>query len=664
MQILFGKDVCRDFGSAAEKEWLETNGIGGFASSTIIGANTRRYHGLLTAATGPPLARHLLLSRLEEVLLVGGERYELSSNRYGGAIHPRGYLHQEAFRLDPFPTFYYRAGDVEVEKQVFMVHGENTTVVTYAMTGGSGEATLEVRPLIAFRDYHGTTHENSSIHREVTREGPGVMGLRPYPGLPALYLGHDAEGVGGEGWWYRDFWYPQETERGLDDREDLFSPCELTFRLRPGEVRVVIASTEVRGPGAWRALREEEVTRRRSLRVGGDDFAEALTAAADAFLIRRGDGLRSVIAGYPWFGEWGRDAMIALPGLTLVTGRFEEARSILEAFARHGDRGMIPNRFPDYGETPDYNTADATLWMFHAVDRYLAYTGDGAFVREALWPTLVEVVKWHVQGTRYGIGVAGDGLLRAGEPGAQLTWMDAKVGDWVVTPRHGKAVEINALWYNALRVMEGLARRFGDEAREREYSGRATQVLDRFEATFWNEAAGCLYDVVDGDRRDATDRQSDAAIRPNQIFAVSLPHAVLTGERARRVVEVVRRDLLTPVGLRSLSPGDAHYCGRFTGDVRARDGAYHQGTVWAWLIGPFISAYVKAQGRRREAREEAQGFLSGLHAHLMDAGLGSLSEVFDGDPPHLPKGCTAQAWSVAEALRAYVEDVLDERPED
>lgn len=349
--------------------------------------------------------------------------------------------------------------------------------------------------------------------------------------------------------------------------------------------------------------------------------------------------------------------MIALPGLTLVTGRFEEARSILAAFARHCDRGMIPNLFPDRGETPHYNTVDATLWMFHAVDRYLAYTDDEAFVRETLWPTLREVVDWHVRGTRYGIGVAEDGLLRAGEPGVQLTWMDAKVGDWVITPRHGKAVEVNALWYNALQVMEGLARRFGDGGQERVYGNRAARAQSSFEAAFWNEAAGCLYDVVDGDRRDG-------AIRPNQILAVSLPHAALSGERARRVVGVVQRDLLTPVGLRSLSPGDAHYCGRYTGDVWARDGVYHQGTVWGWLIGPFITAYVKVRGRSREGREEARGFLLGLQAHLMDAGLGSLSEIFDGDPPHLPKGCIAQAWSVAEALRAYVEDVLDQRPGD
>jgi predicted glycogen debranching enzyme len=347
--------------------------------------------------------------------------------------------------------------------------------------------------------------------------------------------------------------------------------------------------------------------------------------------------------------------MVALPGLALVTGRTDVAKSILLEFARHVDRGMLPNRFPDAGEQPEYNTVDATLWFFEAV-RSLAEHGDTLkFIRANLYDVLADIVAWHARGTRYGIRVDDDGLLASGEPGVQLTWMDAKVGDWVVTPRYGKAVEIQALWYNALRIMERLAKEFGDEGGTTRYAEIAARAKHRFNQVFWNEAAGCLYDVIDGDARDGS-------IRPNQIFAVSLRHTMLSREQARRVVEVIERELLTPYGLRTLAPGDPQYRGRYEGDQRSRDGAYHQGTVWAWLMGPFITAYLKVHGRTKNGREKAAQWLGGFREHLSDAGLGQISEIFDGDAPHRPRGCIAQAWSVSELLRAAVEDVSGIRP--
>jgi predicted glycogen debranching enzyme len=341
--------------------------------------------------------------------------------------------------------------------------------------------------------------------------------------------------------------------------------------------------------------------------------------------------------------------MIALPGLTLVTKRYNAARGILRAFAQHCDQGMIPNRFPDAGDTPDYNTVDATLWYFYAVDKYLKYTGDLDFIRDELWETLKDIIQWHIRGTRYNIKLDNDGLIAAGVEGAQLTWMDAKIGDWVVTPRRGKPVEINALWYNALKVMETLAKKLSDANKASQYASLANWTKRSFNARFWNAEAGCLYDCINGEFRDAS-------IRPNQIFAISLPHPVLDENRRQQVVEVVRRDLLTPYGLRSLSPEDSRYVGRYEGDSYQRDSAYHQGTVWGWLIGPFITAYVKVYGKQAGAAR----FLEAFRGHLTEAGIGSISEIFDGDAPHTPRGCIAQAWSVGEVLRAYVEDVKEE----
>ena len=637
--IQFDQHTLHDLSSATSCEWLETNGIGGFSSSTIVGLNTRRYHGLLTAATRPPVGRFVLLAKLEETLVIDGKRYELSANQYPGVVHPRGFEYQIGFRLDPFPIFTYEIDELRLTKTVFMVQGENTTVIQYELDGNKqSQIQLEVRPLIAFRDYHGTTHENSALNPHVETE-PGLTSFKPYADLPALYLAHDLADADANGFWYRNFQYVVEQERGLDFAEDLFNPCMLIFNLNATNKFSVIASTERRQAIDAEAYRQTELQRRP---LSKTDLVTSLKNAADQFIVARAHGA-TVIAGYHWFADWGRDTMISLPGLTLVNGRSEIARDILAEFAKHVDQGMLPNRFPDAGEAPEYNTVDATLWFFEAVRSFVQYTSDYEFVRMSLYAVLEDIVKWHVKGTRYGIHVDEDGLLFAGETGVQLTWMDAKVGDWVVTPRQGKPVEIQALWYNALRVMEDLAARFNEPGAKRNYGEMANKARESFNALFWNEQAECLYDVVNGELRDAS-------IRPNQVIAISLTNMVVAKDRAVSILKVVERELLTPRGLRTLSPSDPNYIGRYEGGQISRDGAYHQGTVWPWLMGPYITAYVKTFGREA-GQKFAATWLENFEPHLHEAGLGQVSEIFDGDFPHIPRGCIAQAWSVAELLR-------------
>jgi len=659
--IQFKQETCGDLDAALRREWLETNGRGAFASSTIVGLNSRRYHGLLVAVTRPPVGRVVLLSKLEETLFIDGQPFDLSANRYPGVVHPQGFRYLKQFRLDPFPIFTYEIEGIKIEKTVFMVYGENSTVVQYELKKNNHperpkSLRFELRPLIAFRDYHSTTHENGAINPAV-EERSGLAIVAPYQGLPSLHLAHNAVELRKTGNWYRTFEYDVERERGLDFLEDLFNPFVLRFDLRLRRQASIIASTEQHDVAQVAEYRQAEITRRRNASVSlpvEDAFAQALAAAADQYIVSRGDQ-KTVIAGYHWFSDWGRDTMIALPGLTLLTGKYEVARSILRTFAQHVDQGMLPNRFSDADEPPEYNTVDATLWFFEAARAFLAYTADLEFVRRELYPVFADIISWHTRGTRYGIKVDSSGLLSSGEPGVQLTWMDAKVGDWVVTPRRGKPVEIQALWYNAICIMEDLAHRFGDEAGQTRYRNMATLASWSFNRLFWNENLGCLYDVVNG-------APPDPSIRPNQIFAVSLTHTMLPTERARSVVEKVQEHLLTPYGLRSLAPSDPQYRGRYTGGPAERDGAYHQGTVWPWLLGPFITAYIKVNGGSDVARRQAMEWLARLKDHLADGGLGHISEIFDGDAPQQACGCVAQAWSVAEVLRALVEDVYGLRP--
>ncbi len=655
--IAFDAGICADLNEVMKREWLETNGLGGYASSTIACLNTRRYHALLVAAQTNSAARVALLSKLEETLIFGDERIELSTNQYPQTIHPQGYRHLQSFRLDPFPVFTFRIGTIEIQKIVFMLHDENTTIVRYEAHGElPNDAKLEVRALVSFRDYHSLQQERGEVNFQIeTQSGLAHVRRQNEEGFPSLYLAHNDDAqINTEGAWYRHFEYAEEQRRGFDFREDLYSPCALTFQLKDSASCVVIASTEKHNASQADAMEADERARRiatsKSVETE-DDCVQALLSAADQFIIRRGASHESVIAGYHWFTDWGRDTMISLTGLTLTTKRYETARHILQSFAGHLSGGMIPNRFPDAGDEPEYNTVDATLWFVHAINEYLQRTGDEAYVRENFYEKLKDVLRWHERGTRYGIQMMENGLLRAGEAGVQLTWMDAKVGDWVVTPRIGLAVEIQALWYNALRIIEQMAARFGDEATRAQCHQFATLAHESFNRLCWNEASQSLYDVV-GD-----DGTPDASVRPNQIFAVSLPYSMLGEERESGVVEIVRRDLLTPYGLRSLAAHDPAYRGRYEGDSLSRDGAYHQGTVWGWLMGPFITAYLKTHGRTPEALQQARLWTNSFRGHLMDAGLNQASEIFDGDWPHTPRGCIAQAWSIAELLRCEIEEL-------
>ncbi|HEX8473390.1 MAG TPA: amylo-alpha-1,6-glucosidase [Pyrinomonadaceae bacterium] len=700
--INFAADVCRDLHASTRREWLETNGLGGFASSTLSGMNTRRYHALLTAAVRPPTERFVLLSKLEETLRIGDKPYGLSTNRYPPeVVHPQGYLLQTGFRLDPFPVFTYRVEDLELEKTVFMVHGENTIVIRYRLvsttkphpstvehpTSSTGlhasvnrgrRVELEIRPLVAFRDYHSLRRENPreflpleikpGLIRVVaaaaqTSSGESVVGSSKQSNNYALFLAHDTARVFGENVWYKNFLLTEEQARGFDFQEDLYNPCTLIFELRSGQSVHIIASTEPHAADEAAAFEARERERRARIVIDesdaeesvddGDDYIRALRLAAEQFIVRRGENLHTVIAGYHWFTDWGRDTMIALPGLTLATARFDTAREILLAFAEHLNEGMIPNRFSDAGDRPEYNTVDATLWFVHAVGELLRRTGDEGFVREHFYERLKEIILWHERGTRYDIRVdTEDGLLRAGNADVQLTWMDAKIGGHVVTPRTGKPVEIQALWYNALRTVEEMAARFRDEATRNHARAAADGLRASFNGLFWNEDARCLYDYIDERGKP------DASMRPNQIFAVSLPHALVTGRRAFQIVEAVRRALLTPYGLRSLAPDDPDYLGRYEGDGRTRDTAYHRGTVWAWLMGAFVTAYLRVNNRTPESLDAARGMLARFSEHLHDAGVGQISEIFDGDEPHTPRGCIAQAWSVAELLRCELEELV------
>jgi predicted glycogen debranching enzyme len=651
-RLVLDETICSDLSLSGGREWLETNGIGGYASSTITGRNTRRYHGLLVAATKPPLGRMVLLSKVEETLVIDGRWYDLSTNSYPHVVHPAGYTLLKEFRLDPFPTFLFQVEGLEIEKRVFLVHGQNTLVVEYAFRGldqtDASDCRLELRPLVAFRDDHATTHYNDALDPSIHSDA-GFVSFTPYAGLPSLHIAHDATAIQRTGDWYFNFEYERELDRGFHDREDLFNPLLLSYDLRRRTAISIVTSTEPHHVSEVVGLREAEVTRRAAIVAASPHagrLVTSLVAAADQFIVRRGES-HTIIAGYHWFGDWGRDTMIALPGLTLATGRTAIARSLLMTFARSVDQGMLPNRFPDDGAAPEYNTVDASLWMFEAVRAYLAQTNDWEFVRDSLFGVLAGIIEWYGRGTRFGIRVDEDGLLYAGEPGVQLTWMDATVGTCVVTPRRGKPVEVQALWYNALRVMERLADRCGDAGRSAIYAASAEHARASFNDIFWNESTGCLYDVVDRDGRDGS-------VRPNQILAVSLPHSMLDVPRAEAVVAVVERDLLTPRGLRTLASTDPRYQGRYVGGPASRDRAYHQGTVWPWLLGPFCTAWMKVHKPDRDNRATATSWLSAFEAHLSEAGLGQISEIFDGDEPYEARGCVAQAWSVAELLRVAV----------
>lgn len=649
-------DRCAKIEISGELEWIVTNGIGGYASGTVGGPLTRCYHGLLVAALDPPVRRELLVTALDETLHTDDGVFPLYTDRYSdGRTEPEGFQQIYSFCLNgTVPVWTFEAGNVRLTKSVRMVHGKNTTCVRYRLLEGSAPARLEIRVRINRRGHHGNT-KNAGWRPIVEPVPDGLRVTTEKTAPPVRILCRDADTSTREEW-LRGFYLSMERYRGLPDVEDHFLAGHFTLQLNPGSSSTFILSAEENPDRetdkaeADRNRHEERLIDAASplLSDSGTCGRELrqLILAADQFIVKRASGDDpkgcSVLAGYPWFTDWGRDTMIALPGLTLAVGRPEIAKGIIRTFARFIDRGMIPNRFPDEGETPEYNTIDATLWYVEAVRAVHAATGDTDFVRK-LYPSLLEIIDSHIRGTRYSIRAdTDDSLLYGGENGTQLTWMDAKAGDWVVTPRIGKPVEINALWYNALCVMAGFAALLGQPANR--FHENAEKVKTGFDR-FWNNETGCLYDGIDGP--DGEDR----SIRPNQLFAVSLHHTPLAGKRMRSVVDVCAKHLLTPRGLRSLAPDDPSYIGRYGGDRVTRDGAYHQGTVWSWLIGPFASAHYRAYGDA----EKARSFLLPLMEHLGERGLGSISEIFDGDPPHEARGCFAQAWGVAEILRVWEE---------
>ena len=645
MRTSFDQSECQNLKNALAKEWLETNGLGGFATSTIIGANTRRQHGLLIAALRPPVERHVLLSKLEERVVTDGHESSICTNLYPGTVFPHGFNIQMEFRLRPWPTFRYANGDFEIEKSVFLVYGENTVVVSYRNQRSRGPVELKVRPLLAFRDYNALAKRDEDVDLAVER-GNGVLSIQPYEKLPRFYFYTKADAVDTKADWYLQFTYPVEEERGLDFEEDLFTPFELSYRLAQGQTVYIVATTEKKGAVNPEELVGRERARRKGFERESDEWRQPLLIAADSFVVRRGKDNLTVLAGYPWFTDWGRDTMIALPGLTLTSGRFDVARKILLTFAQYCDKGMIPNAFPDKGETPTYNTVDASLWFVVVAWKYWKASGDDAGARELL-PAMADVIKYYKEGTRYDIRADGDGLITAGTAGTQLTWMDVKVDGYVPTPRHGKPVEINALWLNALLMLAEMEEKLLEDIHSAVILRKlADQVAGNFAKAFWNRDGGYLYDVIQGDVRDAS-------MRPNQIFAVSLPYSPLDKAQQKSVLDVVTEQLLTPYGLRSLSPRDQRYCPKYTGNRWQRDCAYHQGTVWAWLIGPYCDAYAKVNGMGKTQRKEIARIIQPLLNHMDQAGLGSVAEIFDGNAPHRPVGCFAQAWSVSELLRVY-----------
>ena len=655
--VRLGRDLCGRLDEAERREWWLTNGRGGYAAGTVAGSMTRRYHGLLVAPLQPPLGRFLLAAKADVTLEVDGEAWPLFANRWAsGVVSPAGQVHIESFRLEGrMPVWRFALGDLLLEQRIWMPHGRDATHLAWRLlrTPRDADIRLHVDLLVSARDHHSQL-ETGALDPSIEAEG-GLLRIRhpDWFDLNACAFGGTAEASPE---WVEQLHLPLERERGLNDSDNLLRAGTFHYVLSP-EVGSALALEVNRVPQeapetALHAFldRERELLESAGRRV--PELTEApgwirqLVLAADSFLFARPlpdepDG-ESVIAGYPWFGDWGRDTMISLPGLALSTGRHEIARSILLTFSRFVDEGMLPNRFTSTGETPEYNTADATLWFFESVRAYHAATGDDEFLK-ALFPVLMDIITWHQRGTRYQIHVdRDDGLLYAGQPGIQLTWMDAKVDDWVVTPRTGKPVEINALWYNALRSMSDFARHLGEPSKPFEELGDRTQ--SGF-ARFWNPVGNCCYDVIDGPNGN------DDSLRPNQILAVSLTHSPLDMVQQKAVIDAAAHHLLTSHGLRSLAPQDPLYAGHYGGDPQQRDSVYHQGTVWGWLIGPFVSAHLRVYKDRQLARS----FLQPLIHNMADHGLGTISEIFDGDPPFTPRGCIAQAWSVAEVLRAWLE---------
>ena len=619
MSYHFSEEECRDFSFASSKEWLLTNGIGGFAMGTLAGVNTRRYHGLLIAALSPPTERTLVFAACDAYAISGKKKMPLSANQYPDAVYPNGYEFLTGVEVDQSVVWHYSGDGLGVKKTLTVEHGKNSIKLEFENTSRKA-VIIQLQPLICFRDFHANFSEREGFPSKIEyNQDQTIIDEGPH----ALTLLHSAalrRPV--HGWYYR-FEHKREIERGLNPRDDLYCPCELEFQVKPGQTCTLVASIETAHD-----INSEPTSGKRSTVV------QRLEASADKFVVET-KNRSTIMAGYPWFSDWGRDTMISLPGLCLSTGRTEMARQILRDYASQMEHGLIPNRFVERGEKADYNTVDATLWFANGVYLTLMKEWELDFAT-AMYEKITEAIQYHRHGTLYGIAVDPmDGLLTQGEPGVQLTWMDAKIGDWVVTPRHGKPVEINGLWINMLNIATWLAKKLGQDSKQ--YQSLTKLATKSFEEKFWHEGVKYYLDTVD---------PNDASLRPNQVIAMSLPFTPCNPDHAKLALKAVDRELLTPVGLRTLSPEDPSYHPQFKGPVLGLDEAYHQGTVWPWLFGPYIRAFVKFGGSATTAKTK----LARVAKMLIECGVGGISECYDGDAPHLPGGCPWQAWSVAELL--------------
>ena len=681
-KIRMGPSVLSDFSRAVQMEWIVANGLGGYASSTVLGINTRKYHGLLVASFNPPVDRRVLLTKLDEEIRIGNRTYPTGSNEFKHGIQPKGYLFLSRFLLDPFPTYRYAIQGFQLQKTIFMPYGKNATIVTYEVFNpNKNKVSIRISPLVNSRHFHAITDKDKLSWGFIQKSFEQGVAIQPsIPVSTLIILSTDGRYFVGRGEWVEETYFRVDDSCGENCLDDGYQPGRFELDIAPQESKRFyvlatagrseneaqsILSSIPKGPKDLDALYNQEVSRRKNLLarfqeryvdVEMEEWLKWLVLAADCFIVNReSTKTKSMIAGYHWFEDWGRDSLVSLPGLTLVTGRFEDAKRILLTFKHYCRKGILPNRFPDHaGDKPAYNTVDATLWYFNAVLQYLKYTADFDFAQKELWDTLKSIVGHHVRGTIYGIHVDDDGLIAHGP---QLTWMDAVINDWPVTPRDGKAVEIQALWYNALKIMELLATRFDQKREAEKYSIMAEKAKKSFVEKFWNPQRGYLFDVV-------YNGQKDPSLRPNQVIAVALDFTMLDKAVEEAIAETIWRRLWGRYGLKTLPEDDPRYIGRYLGERVHRDKAYHNGTVWAWLLGPFTTAFLKVKGYEERWRTFAfKNFLQPLfQEEILRAGLGTISEIFDGDPPHEPRGCVSQAWSVAEPLRAFVEDITLKRP--
>jgi predicted glycogen debranching enzyme len=665
---------------AIKQEWIITNGLGGYASSTVLGINTRKYHGVLVAAFHPPGDRRVCVAKLNEELSIGSHIYPLGADEFQNGIFPKGHLFLKEFSLSPFPKYIYDVQDVEVEKILFMPYGKNAVLTLYKVSNGSGlDVKIRVFPMISCRHMHSVT-DRWKIFGKFTQKQDGKEVKMHFSHPQTIILMKTTSGhyYASERWIEKIF-YREEAMRGETCIDDCFQPGYVEVEVKAGAkesfaIIFIASENEVDAKISLEAmpssvydaetLYEREVKRRENflakfyeehVGVQEKDWLKWVLLATDMFIVKGISDLdRAIIAGYHWFETWGRDTFISLPGLTLVTGRFEDARKTFLTFLKHCREGLIPNFLPDQSREPAYNTVDATLWFVNAVLQYLKYTNDFKFVQEQLWNTLKLIMEKHMKGTLFGIRLDADGLL---SHNSQLTWMDAVVDGQPITPRCGKAVEVQALWHNALRIMEILAKKFKEKSEAEKYAQIAEKAKENFVQKFWNAEKNYLFDFIG-------ENGKDASLRPNQIIAVALDFTMLDKTKSERIVDVVQRELLTPYGLRTLARNDPKYVGVYVGDRKSRDKAYHNGTVWPWLLGPFTKAYLKTKSYADYRREYAlKNFLSpSFTEQIFKAGLGTISEIFDGDPPHMPRGCIAQAWSIAEPFRAYIEDIMQIRP--